>query len=430
MLFSAGSAAAVFNSNKQAASVEAAETTNYPRNGASGNLLYVNGSGTYFKSGEAKLAICCWDNSTSAWSDAVDYRCFNDMLSVMIPYKDGQAKTWSYFKVCRYNPNMDPKVSGDYGVYNETDSISFGNMQYAQNTVNITGYGSGNRINYSWSTANYYGIKAKEHIYLDLSGFTDWEQGDAKFALWFGAPSYFDESRWGTANSTGGYYSSFCWKVNGQDNDHLYECIVPAVNDLTIWNFVKAVRINPIAGEPNWDNKWNETQDLHFNSTNHTLNMIHVNGWNSAELDSENIISRETRMEFFGRYFINTIKCSGDGESDATTSNMWDALKYEYQSHLASNYQGDFWLAEADEDGTLLEQAAVRYDYIVFYKQYAHEDFVNRAESPNKSSRYLDVYYAEFDSMPSILIVAISISIASVALILLLKAKHRRYKNY
>ena len=187
LLFSAASAAAVLNAPKDTKVAEAASTTNYPRNGQSGNVLYVNGSGTYFKNGEAKVAICCWNNSGSAWTEAIDYRCFGDYLRVMLPYKDGQAQTWSYYKVCRYNPNLDPRVSGDSGVYNQTNDIAFSSMMYGHNVVNITGYGSGNLINYSFSNSEYYGIQGESRVYLDLCSFTDWETGDAKFALWFGA---------------------------------------------------------------------------------------------------------------------------------------------------------------------------------------------------------------------------------------------------
>ena len=95
-----------FSSKKFFNEVLADSVTNYPRNGASGEVLYVNGASTYFNTGEADLAIYCYNNSGSAWSDKVSYRCFGDMLRVMLPYKDGQAQTWSSYIVCRYNPNL------------------------------------------------------------------------------------------------------------------------------------------------------------------------------------------------------------------------------------------------------------------------------------------------------------------------------------
>lgn len=431
LLFGAGSAAAVLNAPKDTQVVEAAQEYTHPKNGYSGTVLYVSGAG-FFPKDQCNVAICCWNNTEYAWSEASNYCCYGNLLRTVLPYKDGVSKTWTKVKICRYELNKDPRVYEDSCVIASTDPIDLTSMLYNQNTITITGI-DGNHLYVSnmYNANYYYGIKSEEHIYLDLSSFKTWENDGAKFAFYFSNPISNTGEGWGLANTSGDYYSSFCWKVNGQDNEHLYECIVPKLyNNTTIWNLVIAVRMSSTANTPSWDAKWNQSQDLHFDSSNHNANMIRVTNWGTAELDATNSISKVTRMSFFGQYFLDTVKCSGNGDSDATTNDMWNTLKYEYETHLADDYQGDFWTAEADEEGTLLEQAAARYDYIVFYKQYAHEDFVNRAESPNKSSRYLDAYNAEFDSMPSILIVVISISIASVALILLIKAKHRRYKNY
>lgn len=413
-----------FVCKKYSKQVLADETTNYPRNGESGNLLYVNGSSTYFNSGQADLAIYCYNNSGSAWSDKVSYRCFGDMLRVMIPYKDGQRQTWSHYIVCRYDPSKDPSTDGFGGVFNQTDDIPFSSMLYAQNVVNITGYDNG-KMNYAFSNSNYFGIKAENHIYLDLSSFTDWEADNAKFAIYFAYPSNTNESRWSQANSSGGYYSSFLWKVNGQTNDHLYEGIVPKVSSNTLWNMVIAARFNKDASEPNWDAKYNQTQNLSFNSSNHNANMIRINGWDSGELDATNSISKATRLEFFGRYFLDTVTCSGSGASDSTTSAMWNAVKNEYVNHISTPFQGDIWLAEGGGE-SLLSQAITRYDYIIFFKQYDHEDFINRQTSANVtqySSQY--VYRSEKKKDYTVLIVIISVvSLSILGSVIVLKRKH------
>lgn len=417
--------------NASSKSVAADESTNYPRNGESGNILYVNGSSTYFNTGEADLAVYYFNSeSDNAWSDKVSYRCFGDILRVMIPYKDGVRKTWAKYIVCRYNPTMNPASNGWDGVYNKTEDISCSSMMYAQNTVNITGYSDG-KMTYSFSSNNYYGVQSYNHMYLDLSGFTDWENGNAKFAIYFAYPDQTNESRWSQSNSTGGYYSSFCWKVNGQDNDHLYECIVPAYNSnyKNLWNLVIAVRFDPVQGEPGWYNVWNQTQNLSFNSSNHNANMIHINDWNNGELDTVNIIPKNDRLNYYGRYFLNTIQCSGNGNSDSTTSSMWNALKDEYNYHLTTDEQGNVWTCVADEEGSLLAQAMARYDYIILYKQYAHDDFVNRQDSPNKSeySAPTNVFSdTQMNNSIWIVILVISlISIGSVSTLIILKRKHR-----
>lgn len=415
--------------NSSVDKVNAASEKPTPRNGQSGSILLVNGSGTYFKSGEADLAICCWDNSSYAWSERVSYRVSGDLIRVMIPYLGDQSKTWSNFKVCRYNPGLDPRTSGDSGVYHETDTIQFSSMLYDQNTVNITGYGEGNKLNHAINYNPIYGILGESHMYLDLSGFTDWENDGAKFAIYFACPAQTNNSDWSKANAIGNaYYSSFCWKVNGQNNDHLYECIVPNFyvnNSRNIWNLVIAVRFGAEASSPNWDDhKCNQTGDLSFNSSNENANMIHISGWNDGYIDSENIISDESRVNFYGNYFLNTVSCSGSGNSDATTSEMWNTVKYEYQTHLSRLTQGTVWTTEGNKNGNAIEQAIARYDYIVLYKEYNHEDFINRKDSPNKTEYSAFINFLSItknNDLAIILISTIAISIVSISMYFIVK---------
>ena len=418
---------------KPVTNVKADETTNYPRNGESGNLLYVNGGSTYFNSGEADLAICCWNNSGYAWSDRVSYRCFGDMLRVMLPYKNGQSQTWSYYKVCRYNPNLDPTISEDSGVYNSTNDISFGSMLYAHNVVVINGYDNG-KLTYSFNTSNYYGIRAENHIYLDLSNFTDWEQGNAKFAFYFAYPNQKNETRWSQIYLNGNYQTSFLWKVEGQTNKHLYEGVVPNIfsgDSRNIWNMVIAVRFNPDANEPNWDYKWNQTQNLSFNSGNHNANIVRISNWDNAGEFETDSISREDRVDYYGRYFLDTVTCSGTGTSDVTTSEQWNAVEGAY-NHLSKLFQGDVWTASADINGTLVEQAMARYDYIVLYRQYNHVDFINRADPSSGadhsiSSTIVVNNIEDNDRLTLIIILASMMTISAITLIVLKKYKsHRR----
>ena len=406
-----------------------------PSSGQSGRILLVGGANTYFKVGEANLAIYCF-NSTSdnAWSDASNYR-IGDNMRIMIPYQNGNSKQWSKLIICRYNPSMNPQTDGWSGVYNQTEDLSFSSLVYYQNTFIVNGYGSGNLITVSdmKNATYYYGIKSDTHVYLDVSQFQGWEQGDAKFALFFGAPDYFDASEWGKAHSTGGYYSSFMWRVQGQDNPHLYECIVPSYgNGDRLWNFVIAVRFNPNTESPYWTDDgnviWNKTGNLQYIGTNHTANMVHISDWNSGYLDSENIITKASRIGFYGQYILDTVACSGHGNSDSTTSEQWNAIKDEYNNHISKTFQGVVWLTEADKNGTTIAQAMARYDYIVLYKQYDHEDFINREESPNKTVYTSESLWgirsnsSEKGSVVYIVIIAIA-SISSLGILLVIKRK-------
>ena len=376
--------------NQPVAETSAASVPFYPRTGASGTMLYVNGSGTYFNAGQADLAVYCFNSATDfAWSDRVSYRVYNDFLRVMIPYQNGQAKTWSKFIICRYNPSLEPSVNGFDGVYNQSGDVNFSSLYLGQNTVNISGYdGEGKLTLGLYSNNNYYGITSETHMYLDLSSFPSWEENGAKFAIYFAMPSTTNENRWSQQRTSSGYVPSFCWKVNGQDNDHLYECVVPNIygdKGSHLWNLAIAVRFSPDATEPGWNNVWNQTQNLSFNPSNHEANMIHVDDWNHAEYDTDHVISKETRLEFYGRYFLDTVTCSSTGAYDATTKAMWDAVDAEYTHHLSRLYQGDIWMLDPVGKDTLIAQAMARYDYILFNKGYSHSDFINRGESEGKT---------------------------------------------
>ena len=424
--------------NKEAIPVNAEKTETFPRSGTSGTIMYVSGQSTYFNNGEADLAIYCFNSaSESAWSDRVSYRVFGDILRVMLPYKDGQSKTWAKFIICRYNPNLDPSTSGFDGVYNQTDDLYFSSFIQRQNTITVIGYGENGKLLVSEMKYfyEYFGTQGENHMYLDLSGFTDWDKDGAKFAIYFAYPDTTNETRWSQQYSKDGYYSSFCWKVNGQDNDHLYECIVPNLyggNNYSIWNMVIAVRFSPDAQTPSWNDMslvWNQTQNLSFNTYNHTNNIIRVDNWSHAELDNVNIISRETRLEFYGRYFLNTVVCSGNGNSDATTNDMWNAVKFEYEHHLSRVFQGDIWKLDTEGKETLIAEAMRRYDYITDYKKYNHEDFINR-HPINQNDSNSNIMNDKKNSYVSIIVLGSISLLALLGLITIIVVKKIRNRTF
>ncbi len=412
----------------QVLNVKADSASTYPGMGTSGTLFFINGNGHF---NDADLAIYCFNSETdNAWSDRVNYRISGDTLRVMLPYQNGNSKTWSKYIVCRYDKNKNPSADGWGGVYAQSPDMQFSDMrQYGQNTITISGHDDAHNsitINEVYGITTYYGIKSEQHIYLDLTDCPGWENDGAKFALYFAAPNVNNESGWSRIYEDGVYRNSFLWKVEGQSNPYLYEGIVPSMytNDQqsNIWNLVIAVRYSPDATAPGWDNKWNQTVDLKFDSSNaatgNTSNIIRVTGWGSDGnpdpaqiLDPQYKIAKDTRLGFFGTYFLNTVTCSSTGASDATTAAQWASVKTAY-THLSRELQGDVWKAAANEDGTLVEQAMARYDYIVFYKQYNHEDFINRADPDSGADHTSMPLLVEknnsiFDTRNIILIIAI-----------------------
>ena len=158
--------------------------------------------------------------------------------------------------------------------------------------------------------------------------------------------------------------------------------------------------------------------------------MIYLNSDGVASINPENAISKATRLNFYGQYFLDTVSCSGNGNSDATTSSQWDAVKAEYKNHLSFDFQGGVWTTLADKTGSTIAQAMYRYDYIVFYKHYEHEDFINRADpksgyKPLSSNEYVSATHPFIDNKKStiyIVIIALA-SISSVGLLIVAKRK-------
>ena len=380
VLGAAGAAGALALSNSQApAEVKADQTYSYPRNGQTNTIMLVGGS----LISDCDIAVYCWNGSGSAWAKGSSLGGYR---RIVLPSLNGNSTTWSQFIVCRYDPNKNPFVDGFDGVWEQTEDIYFSSFIQAQNTIILTGR-DGGKMTHTKNAVYLNGISGERHMYLDLSSFTSWEDGNAKFAIYFAYPQSGNADRWSTKYSeSASYEEAFCWKVNGQGNEHLYECVVPNTmsSGSTIWGLVIAVRYNPVAGAPSWENVWNQSNDLVFTAENHNANMIRITDWGSGYLDKDNVISSESRANFYGQYFLDTVKCSGTGATDATTSAQWQAVKDEYHNHLSRLLQGDVWKAKPDEEGSVLEQAVLRYDYIVFYKGYNHADFMNRKESPNK----------------------------------------------
>ena len=418
---------------KPVTNVKADSVRTYPGVGNSCDLLFINGGGNF---NDADLAVYFFNSeSDNAWSDKVSYRVEGDTFRVMLPYR--ASNNWSKYIVCKYDRNKNPVNDGWGGVLAQTADLELSALRtYGQNTITISGC-SGTTLSVSEvkGITYYYGIKAESHVYLDLSQFPNWDTDNAKFALFFTYPDYTNESRWSQAYVNGSYQPSFLWKVEGQDNEHLYEGIVPSLstNGDRIWNMVIAVRYDSTATAPGWDNEWNRTQDLSFNSTNHQSNIIRVNGWNSDGeiLDQQYRINNDTRLGFFGQYFLDTVTCSGTGSSDTTTSTEWNNVKVAY-NHLNRVLQGDVWTAIADVNGTLVEQAMARYDYIVFYKGYDHEDFINRQADGSGadhsiSSPIVVNNIEDNDRLTLIIILASMMTLSAITLIVLKKYKsHRR----
>lgn len=129
--------------------------------------------------------------------------------------------------------------------------------------------------------------------------------------------------------------------------------------------------------------------------------------------------------------FLETISCSGKG--DQNDKNMiisrWGEVK-EYFLNLSTEYQDAFSSGELTDP--MINEALIRYDYIVFYKGYGVDDFLNRSGNSNiyGSKNNINAQYLmnnlTNDSIVNLVILCSSICVISLTTILVIMIKKRR----
>ena len=249
-------------------------------------------------------------------------------------------------------------------------------------------------------TYEFNGIKSGSHMYLSTTDLTGWEADSAKIGICFGKSNINGGQAWSSQYNTAHSLLSqtFCWKVQGSGDSHLYECIVPKYNGQDVyWSMVIGVRFSSSASSVGWSNVLNQTGDQFYNGDDSDCNMLWVNtatggNWTGGGyLRDDRSISDDTRASYYGTYFLSQITCSGSGSITSTSTN-WTNVKNEYKQHLSTEVEGKVWTSSAAATGTDLVKAMYRYDYIVFHKGYSgYDDFINRATSSGKSFSNINI---------------------------------------
>ena len=126
----------------------------------------------------------------------------------------------------------------------------------------------------------------------------------------------------------------------------------------------------------------NQTTDVSVNLSGGLTKLLSTGGdYNKDWYDTTDA----EKASFYGTYFYESIKCSGTG-SRSFTSSDWEEVSNTF-SDLPSAVQTMIRdQAGKIEDGTDLEMAVYRYDYLVFYKtSYGYTDFMLRDGTPNQT---------------------------------------------
>ena len=330
--------------------------------------------------------------------------------------------------VCNKNGGAKFSFTAEYG---KAISVCFkdgswgGSSYYCNNE-----YYTSNNYTYEFN-----GIKSGSHMYLSTADLTGWEADNAKIAVCFGKSNVNKADAWSSQYNAAhtSLSQTFCWKVQGSGNDHLFECIVPQYNGQDVyWSMVIGVRFYSSATAPGWSNVWNQTGDQFYNGDDRDCNMLWVNAnsqgqWSGGGyLKTDGSISDDTRAGYYGTYFLSQITCSGSGSITSPSSN-WTNVKNEYKQHLSTAVEGKVWTAAGAATGTDLVKAMYRYDYIVFYKAYSgYDDFINRTTSPGKkfsNTTHTLLNNSVSASIVLTVIIASTISVAAIGGYFLLKKK-------
>ena len=286
-------------------------------------------------------------------------------------------------------------------------------------------------------TYEFNGIKSGEHMYLNTEDLTGWDGSGAKLAVLFERSNVNKNGGWSSQYHNINRTSMdvvFMWKVNGSGNDHLFECIVPQYNGQDVyWSMVQGYRFNSVATSPSKDtNVWNTTGEQFYNGDDSDCNMLWVNAatggsWSGGGyLRNDKTISSSTRAGYFGTYFLDQVKCTGEG-SIKDESN-WNAPKDEYELRMSLSVRGKIWETVAAETGTNLVQAMYRYDYIVFKKGY-YGDYIGRASNTDgkafTSSGSVSLVSISTNNTQIIPVVIVSVvSISAIAAYFLFRRKN------
>lgn len=309
--------------------------------------------------------------------------------------------------------------------------------------VSTSNGGSGS---YSWQ---FHGIKSGSHMYISVHDLPGWVDTDScKLGVYFWRSNISKNGVWGCKYTNeeredAELTPSVCWRVEGQSDDYLYECIVPQYEGQDVWfSMVRGVRLSSATTIPTFDNRINETGDQYYNSTDTDCNMLWVNAatggsWTGGGyLRNDKTISDSQRAEFYGSYFNFCIECDDKG----SFSGNWSNVQGEYNQHLSDSVQYIvFNAAEDPAKATELGFAMSKYDYICQKYGIDSHDFIGRGSGEEISDGWVNHFATRSgfnflvgleDNTPTIIVVvASSIVLLSVTALSILVLKKRKSKE-
>ena len=177
---------------------------------------------------------------------------------------------------------------------------------------------------------------------------------------------------------------------------------------------------------------FNVTIDL---DSSFSSNLFHID-CNSKTITSHENISSESIYNSFGRYFLSMCPCSGRGdETDRENiSSSWTRIQNEkiFTDNKIPAELKSYFASYDSFDGSDFALAIERYDYILFYKKYELDDFLNRSNLVGeryKSHNVAQFIYQKEDTQTLIIIIASSISLISITTLIVVMIKKHHLKE-
>jgi hypothetical protein len=187
-------------------------------------------------------------------------------------------------------------------------------------------------------------------------------------------------------------------------------------------------RNDPSGHQYSWDSKWNQSTNqmdvtgsgnfkLFEGKINDVYNCASVNDLEDAEI--------------FAQDFLNTMTC--DGQTRTFTNDDWTDFFYANYKEKPVSFKQLLKQSKGALESTCLREVMIyRYDYILFFRGYPIYDWLERAESPNRSfaisspiAHVADIDLSS-DTTTTIMVVAIVTTLSFVTLLVVKKKKATR----
>ena len=252
----------------------------------------------------------------------------------------------------------------------------------SNNCVKITDWNTGTATTVS------YGVSSGQAVYVNFNNVSYWLADNTHPYMYF-----FNE-----INGDAGVWSAEMTEVQGT-TDKMLECVVPGTGK----TYTGMIAVRGKSATPSWSDIYNQSSDLYVSARTQANVRNELVVYINDNRDQQNrdtsqystSLSDSARGVIYGKYFLDTVSCSGSGNTDATTTAQWTDVTTEY-NHMSSGCKTVVTNATTTGSDDL-SKAMLRYDYIVFYKHYNHADFASRSGSTGRA-------YSIFSPLPLTLI--------------------------